>query len=114
MSKVQLKHLVAATAEFYNVPVPELMSKSRRRPVTHTRQVISHVAVRCFGYSLTQVGRYLDCDHTSVLHGVRAVEKREVPEVHISWITANAEHRDNYSKQLMRQSVERMHNNGAA
>jgi len=114
MSKVQLKHLAAATAEFYSMSLSDLLGKSRTRNCAHPRHVMSHVAVRNFGYSLTRVAQYLDCDHTSVLHGVKAVEKREVPEEHLSWIKQNAEHRDNYSRKLMRESVERMHYDGAA
>jgi hypothetical protein len=55
---------------------PEIMSETRgQKHIAYARQDFmkkAHVA----GFSMPQIGTFLGRDHTTVLHGIRASEKR--------------------------------------
>lgn len=53
----------------------DLISPSRRQPLAIWRQVFMYVA-RQSGFSLVAIGRALERDHTTVMHGVRVVAAR--------------------------------------
>lgn len=75
--------LRAVSAEFA-VPVGELVSARRDRPVAHVRQIVMCLAAELTPTSLTTIGRRLGGrDHTTVIHGRRAVQRRmaEDPEL---------------------------------
>jgi chromosomal replication initiation ATPase DnaA len=114
MSKVSIRSIINATSQFYDIPVDQLLSRTRVRRISRVRQVAHYIAIKDFKYSYTKVGNYFGFDHTTVVHSVRAINKRGLPKEHRDWIRVNAEHRDSYSKQLIRESVERMHSDGAA
>lgn len=65
------------TLECYTsgVSVGEVYGKSRRIELVRIRQRAMHYAVKRLGMPLTKVGRILNRDHTTVLHGVRVVEQ---------------------------------------
>ena len=61
---------------FYGVKVSDLHSKKRNRSVAFPRQVCMYLARRHTRYSLEEIGGYFGGrDHTTVLHGVRAITK---------------------------------------
>ena len=53
-----------------------LKSPIRTKPVAHARQEAMVVFMDAYEMSLTQVGHILSRDHTTVLHGCRAANKR--------------------------------------
>jgi chromosomal replication initiation ATPase DnaA len=59
----------------HSIPADRILSHCRRRRVAHARQDLMH-ALRGDGWPLEAIGEELDRDHTSVLYGVRAHEKR--------------------------------------
>lgn len=52
-----------------------LTGQSRIQKIAHARQIACH-AMRMQGMSLEQIGRVVNRDHTTVIHAIRAVEKR--------------------------------------
>jgi chromosomal replication initiation ATPase DnaA len=52
-----------------------MMSGIRQRPYAHARQEVFRRAYYA-GYSLTEIGDEFGLDHTTILHGIRAAEKR--------------------------------------
>lgn len=63
------------------VTLTELQSRGRTKRVAEARQVAFWLGVRCGGQSRAAVGRFYDRDHTSVMHGLRAVEARRAGDV---------------------------------
>ena len=49
----------------------ELRSKKRNRRLVWARQVFNLIAYREQGFTLNQVGRFIDRDHSTVLHSLR-------------------------------------------
>lgn len=67
----------AAVARFYDIPLREMTSQRRDRPAAHARQVGMYLARELTPYSLPMIGRWFGKrDHTTVIHGIKAVEAR--------------------------------------
>lgn len=47
-----------------------VMGNSRARPIARARQAIMH-SLHLNGLSASEIGRILDRDHTTVIHGIR-------------------------------------------
>lgn len=72
---VEMAEIVQEVANETGVPWAKIMSRSNIRPHARARQLVMFVARR-HGMSLIEIGRFLQRDHTSVLHGIRAEQKR--------------------------------------
>ena len=72
-----MHQISVCVSRHYGIPVSALRGRSRRRGVALVRGVVMYLGHRHAGHSLTHVGNYLDGrDHTTVLHGCRAVERK--------------------------------------
>ena len=75
--RVTIDTIVDAVVRYYGVKVSDLHSKRRHRSIAWPRQVCMFLARKHTRYSLEEVGGYFGGrDHTTVLHGVRAVKKQ--------------------------------------
>lgn len=69
--------VVSVAADVFGVPCDDIYSSSRKANVSEARQAVMYVLRTDFDVSLAQIGRDLNRDHTSVMHGVsRANELR--------------------------------------
>jgi hypothetical protein len=62
-------------AGHFGIDVAEMRSRHNARRVTRPRQVAMVLADSLTGYSLTQIGRCFDRDHTTVMHAKAAITK---------------------------------------
>ena len=68
--------IIGAVAEFYMLPLDELLSDRRLRSLTTPRRAAYFLAKKLTGKSLQEIGRYMGGrDHSTVLHGVKEVEQ---------------------------------------
>ncbi|MBO0939496.1 chromosomal replication initiator protein DnaA [Fibrella sp. HMF5335] len=73
-------------ADFYNVTIADLKSKSRKREVVHPRQVAMYLAKEMTELSLKSIGYHFGGrDHSTVIHAIQLVndlikEKAEIRE----------------------------------
>lgn len=71
------RQIIAAVAFIHGLSVADLSGPSRHRSIAWPRQQAMWLCRAKPGVSLTAIGRFLgDRDHTTVLHGVRQVERR--------------------------------------
>lgn len=68
--KTALHEIIAAGSRFYNVPVEILKGPIREQRIAHVRFSI-YAACRRAGYTYSRIGKAINRDHGSVLHGVR-------------------------------------------
>ncbi|MCH5242578.1 MAG: chromosomal replication initiator protein DnaA [Muribaculaceae bacterium] len=68
--------IVEATADFYNLNPDAIFSKSRVRDVADARQIIMYLSHKLTSLSSSAIGQKLNRSHTTVLHGISAVEDR--------------------------------------
>ena len=68
--------IVEATADFFNINPDVIFSKSRIRDVADARQIIMYLSQKLTSLSSSAIGHKLNRSHTTVLHGIKAVEDR--------------------------------------
>ena len=71
-----IAEIQARVAADFNRPRSVMQSPSRYREDTRPRQVAMYLARGLTGRSWERLGRSFKRDHTTVIHGVRAVEER--------------------------------------
>lgn len=74
------RRLIAIVAAEYRVDPELIRSRSRIREVIPPRQTMMWIGHRVMGRSLNQVGRYLDRDHSTVLHAVREIDAQRATD----------------------------------
>lgn len=80
---VNFEMIVEATAQYFNLNPDALFSKNRMRDINDARQIIMYLSHKHTGLSSTVIGRKLNRQHGTVLHGISAVKDRLgiVPEL---------------------------------
>jgi chromosomal replication initiation ATPase DnaA len=68
--------LMAAAAELEGASAADIVTPSRERRVSRSRQAAMWLAFKMTPYSLLQLGRAFGRHHTTVLYGIRAYERR--------------------------------------
>ena len=68
--------IVEATAEYYNLNPDVIFTKNRMREVADARHVIMYLSHKLTSLSSSNIGQKLNRSHTTVLHGINAVEER--------------------------------------
>jgi Bacterial dnaA protein helix-turn-helix len=74
--RIAVRRVLEVTADHFGTTVPDLLSGSRKQLLCRRRQVAMFVARRVTGRSLPFIGFHMGRDHTTILHGVRAVRAR--------------------------------------
>lgn len=74
-----VKRIVAAASEVYGVSVLEILSKRRNKQFTEARHAAMLTALRHTRWGYSDIGRFFNRDHTSVLHAERKLS--ETPNV---------------------------------
>lgn len=76
-SPAQARRVVAAVAQAYGVRLDDLLGPGRYQPLARIRHEAMWRLIRLHGLSWSSAGRALgDRDHTTIIHGVRAHERR--------------------------------------
>lgn len=74
---VIMRRIADRVCRLYEIPPSELFSKTRRTRVVMARHLMVYWIHRQGKYSLPQIGEFARRDHTSILHAIRAHEKRK-------------------------------------
>lgn len=73
---ISIENIQKTTADYYNIRVDDLKSKSRAQSITRPRQLAMALARELTTRSLPEIGRaFGDRDHTTVLYACRKVEE---------------------------------------
>ncbi len=72
---MKIRTIIAHVAKITGVPASDILSPKRDRATARARQMVMWKAHK-EGHSLPAIGRVLGRDHTSGLHGVRAINRR--------------------------------------
>lgn len=75
------REIIEDVAQRHDLTVALLQSKHRMRSIAHPRQEAMYLLRATGRWSLPQIGRVLGCrDHTTVLFGIRAFERRRAED----------------------------------
>ncbi|GEM_PF-6006186 len=75
--------IAQAVAEAYGISVEDLKGRRIHKGHARPRQHAMYLMAQYSHLSLPMIGRFFDRDHTTVLHGVRAHERRMAESGHI-------------------------------
>lgn len=82
---LMVAHIQATVAAYYRIPVREMTSARRHKEVSHPRQVAMYLAYETTPKSLPDIGhRFGNRDHTTVIHAIRAVQRRMIEDAEIA------------------------------
>jgi hypothetical protein len=75
-SLVSFNKTATKVARDHQISVTEMLGKSREKRLVLARQELMH-ELSGLGFGLSAIGRRMNLDHTTVLHGLRAHAKRK-------------------------------------
>ena len=82
--RLMVTHIQALVAAYYRIPVREMTSDRRHREVAYPRQVAMYLSYELTPKSLPEIGRrFGNRDHTTVIHAIKAVQKRMLEDSEI-------------------------------
>ena len=63
-------------SNFFNIPLAEMLSQRRSRPLARPRQIAMYLAKKMTTRSLPEIGRrFANRDHTTVIHAVKTINR---------------------------------------
>ncbi len=74
--RITMQEIFDVVTRYFNIKVSDLQGKRRNQSIAFPRQVCMFLARKHTRYSLEEIGGYFGGrDHTTVLHGVRSIER---------------------------------------
>ncbi len=68
--------ILEAVSNHFNVKIDEIRSKKRNQPITNARQVYMYLTRDILNESLLNIGKSIDRDHSTVIHGIEKIEEK--------------------------------------
>jgi chromosomal replication initiator protein len=82
--RLMVTHIQALVAAYYKIPVRAMVSAQRCWEYAHPRQIAMYLASELTPKSLPEIGRrFGNRDHTTVIHAIKAVQKRMLADPEI-------------------------------
>jgi chromosomal replication initiator protein len=73
---VSVDKIQNTVANFFNIPMNEMLSQRRSRPLARPRQIAMYLSKQLTTRSLPEIGRrFANRDHTTVIHAVKTIKK---------------------------------------
>jgi chromosomal replication initiator protein len=83
--RLMLAHIQATVAAYYGISERHMVSAQRGWSVSHPRQIAMYLASTLTPKSLPDIGRrFGNRDHTTVIHAIKAVQKRMCADLEIA------------------------------
>ena len=77
-----IEDIARTTAQYFKIPLADLKSKARTKPITQARHVAMYLCQKVIAAKLQDIGEFFSGrDHTTVLHGIKKISK-EFPKDH--------------------------------
>lgn len=80
------KQILSAVSDYYGLTINEIKGRCKRLVYIEPRHVAFYLCQKMTRLSFTQIGRRLERDHTTVMHGVRRIEEK----ILVDLVTENA------------------------
>ncbi len=77
-SQPNVQQIIEAVARYYDLKLPDLLSRRKHKSIALPRQIGMFLARRHTRYSLEEIGGYFGGrDHTTVMHAVKQIESKQ-------------------------------------
>jgi hypothetical protein len=73
--RIDVNMIIRAVADYFDVNITDIKSKSRKVQFTYPRHIVSHIAKRLTGMSLNAIARRMVRDHTTIMHSQQTIKK---------------------------------------
>jgi len=73
--RLMVTHIQALVAAYYRLPYRSMTSAQRSREFARPRQVAMYLAAELTPKSLPEIGKRFNRDHTTIIHGIRTVQR---------------------------------------
>ena len=73
--QISIDVIKKAVADYYEIPIKELNGVRRPKKIARARQIAIWLSKELTPYSLPEIGRKFDRDHTTVLHAIRRIDE---------------------------------------
>ena len=83
MNRPKASVLIRSYCAYRGVTFKAISGSSRKRPLVQYRQELKHILRTKTSFSLPQIGDALNRDHTTIIHGIKAHERREAQGIEI-------------------------------
>lgn len=77
--QMRLKNIVAATAKVYGISPIDLLGRKRKKEFSEARQAAMLLASKCTKWGYSDIGRFFNRDHTTVMYAERKLEQDNNP-----------------------------------
>ena len=74
-STLTSNYILETVSTHFNVKIEEIKSKRRNKPITNARQVYMYLTREILNESLLNIGKSIDRDHSTVIHGIEKIEE---------------------------------------
>lgn len=71
---VSLKTLAELTCDYFGMNEADFFSKETKREYAEVRYYFMYIARKSYGHTLADIGRLLNRNHSTVIHGLRTLE----------------------------------------
>lgn len=71
---ITIKRIFRTVSGFYRIKQRDLYGRTKLRQVTIPRQVAFYLAYKHSGLSMSAIGRLVNRDHTTIMHGCQQIE----------------------------------------
>ncbi|MDE6357058.1 MAG: chromosomal replication initiator protein DnaA [Eubacteriales bacterium] len=75
-ASLSTSYILEVVSSHFNVKVDEIKSKKRNQPITNARQVYMYLTREILNESLLNIGKSIDRDHSTVIHGIEKIEEK--------------------------------------
>lgn len=69
-----MKKIAIAVCEHYDMLLEDLFDKRKTDELVRVRYMVMYIAYKIFGYSYSEIGRFLKKNHATCLHGINKMK----------------------------------------
>lgn len=84
---MSVRQITAEVAEVFGVSAIDIAGEGRTRPIARARFATAWLARNRLGYSFSRIGKALNRDHTSILHGIGRCEELRTNDLEFRMLT---------------------------
>lgn len=74
-TNLSLEKILLKVAEFYGIKKEDVLNRKRDKELVHSRQITMYLLRHELNYSFPKIGKELQRDHTTVIHGCDKIER---------------------------------------
>jgi hypothetical protein len=72
---IPMRFILKAGAVYFQVSEQQIKSAARSKEICDTRKIIAYVMAGLSGQSLAQIGRFMNRDHTTIMHALDCIKR---------------------------------------